>query len=50
MKQKIYADLLSCYEKKLEKQLGTKSIVVTPKNKWVINLSNNKLLEEENDV
>ena len=50
MKQKIYADLLSYYEKKLEKQLGTKSNVVTPKNKWVINLSKHKLLEEENDV
>ena len=50
MKQKIYADLLSYYEKKLEKQLGTKSNVVIPKNKWVINLSKHKLLEEENDV
>ena len=50
MKQKIYVDLLSYYEKKLEKQLGTKSNVVTPKNKWVINLSKHKLLEEENDV
>ena len=50
MKQKIYVDLLSYYEKKLEKQLGTKSNIVTPKNKWVINLSKHKLLEEENDV
>ena len=50
MKQKIYADLLSYYEKNLDKQLGTKSTVVTPKNKWVINLSKHKLLEEENDV
>ena len=44
MKQKIYADLLSYYEKQLEKQIGTKSTVVTPKNKWVTNLSKRKLL------
>ena len=50
MKQKIYANLLSYYEKKLEKQLGTKSNVITPKNKWAINLLKHKLLEEENDV
>ena len=49
MKQKTSVDLLSYYKKKLEKQVGTKSIVVTQKNKWVINLSNHKLLEE-NDV
>ena len=46
IKQKIYADLLSCYEKKLEKQLCSKSNVITPKNQWVINLSKHKLLEE----
>ena len=52
MKQKSYANLLSYYEKKLEKQLGTgtRSIAVTPKNKWVINLSKHKLFKEENDV
>ena len=43
MKQKIYADLLCYYNKKLEKQVGTKSTVVTPKNNWVINLSKHKL-------
>ena len=50
MKQKFYADLLSYYKKKLEKQVGTKSAVVTPKNKWVINFLKHKLLEEENDA
>ena len=50
MKQKIYANLLSYYEKKLEKQLGTKSNVITPKNKSAINLLKHILLEEENDV
>ena len=50
IKQKIYADLLSYYKKKLEKQVGTKSTVLTSKNNWLINLSKHKLLEEENDV
>ena len=50
IKQKIYADLLSYYKKKLKKQVGTKSTVLTSKNNWLINLSKHKLLEEENDV
>ena len=39
LKQTIYADLLSYCKKKLEKQVGTKSTVVTSKNIRVIRLS-----------